>query len=47
MADWNDDLEVMESFVLEGKRFIRLPEEEVCVHHINQSASIVISTSRS
>lgn len=29
MADWNDDLETMESFVLEGKRFVRLPEEEV------------------
>lgn len=32
MGDWNDDLEVMESFVLEGKRFIRLPDEEVCFH---------------
>ena len=29
MGDWNDDLEAMESFVLEGKRFVRLPEEEV------------------
>lgn len=29
MADWNDDLEAMESFVLEGKRFSRLPAEEV------------------
>lgn len=27
--DWNDDLEAMESFVLEGKKFVRLPEEEL------------------
>jgi len=31
MMEWNDDLEVMESFVLEGKRFTRLPEEEVII----------------
>lgn len=29
MTEWNDDLEVMEAFVLEGKKFIRLPEEEL------------------
>lgn len=29
MEDWNDDLEAMESFVLEGKKFVRLPEEEL------------------
>ncbi|XP_054268551.1 protein flightless-1 [Macrosteles quadrilineatus] len=32
MEDWNDDLDAMESFVLEGtinKKFVRLPEEEV------------------
>ncbi|XP_055380330.1 protein flightless-1 [Condylostylus longicornis] len=27
--DWNYDLEAMESFVLEGKKFVRLPEEEL------------------
>ncbi|XP_065367478.1 protein flightless-1 [Calliphora vicina] len=27
--DWNYDLEAMEAFVLEGKKFVRLPEEEV------------------
>uniref|UniRef100_A0A1Y1MDJ9 Gelsolin-like domain-containing protein n=1 Tax=Photinus pyralis TaxID=7054 RepID=A0A1Y1MDJ9_PHOPY len=29
MEDWNEDLEAMEAFVLEGKKFIRLPEEEL------------------
>ena len=29
MQEWNDDLDVMESFVLEGKKFVRLPEEEI------------------
>ncbi|ESN93094.1 hypothetical protein HELRODRAFT_96186 [Helobdella robusta] len=28
MQEWNDDLDGMESFVLEGKKFVRLPEEE-------------------
>lgn len=28
MSEWNDDLERMERFVLEGKKFVRLPEEE-------------------
>lgn len=27
--DWNYDLEAMEAFVLEGKKFVRLPEEEL------------------
>lgn len=27
--DWNYDLDAMEAFVLEGKKFIRLPEEEL------------------
>ncbi|GLV41932.1 flightless I [Carabus blaptoides fortunei] len=27
--DWNEDLEAMEAFVLEGKKFVRLPEEEL------------------
>lgn len=27
--EWNYDLEAMESFVLEGKKFVRLPEEEL------------------
>lgn len=29
MDEWNDDLETMEAFVLEGKKFVRLPEEEI------------------
>lgn len=29
MEEWNEDLEAMESFVLEGKKFVRLPEEEM------------------
>ncbi|XP_016913236.2 protein flightless-1 isoform X1 [Apis cerana] len=29
MLEWNDDLEGMEALVLEGKKFVRLPEEEL------------------
>uniref|UniRef100_A0A8D9FFC5 Protein flightless-1 n=1 Tax=Cacopsylla melanoneura TaxID=428564 RepID=A0A8D9FFC5_9HEMI len=29
MEDWNEDLEAMEAFVLEGKKFAKLPEEEL------------------
>uniref|UniRef100_A0A146KS58 Protein flightless-1 n=3 Tax=Lygus hesperus TaxID=30085 RepID=A0A146KS58_LYGHE len=29
MEEWNDDLDTMEAFVLEGKKFVRLPEEEL------------------
>ena len=29
MQEWNEDLDGMECFVLEGKKFVRLPEEEV------------------
>ncbi|XP_075220548.1 FLII actin remodeling protein isoform X2 [Lycorma delicatula] len=29
MDEWNEDLEAMEAFVLEGKKFVRLPEEEL------------------
>ncbi|RWS26348.1 hypothetical protein B4U80_01102 [Leptotrombidium deliense] len=29
MAEWNEDLEAMEAFVLEGKKFVRLPEDEI------------------
>ena len=29
MEDWNEDLETMEAFVLEGKKFVRLPENEL------------------
>ena len=29
MQEWNEDLDGMESFVLEGKKFVRLPEEEI------------------
>ncbi|XP_061411442.1 protein flightless-1 homolog [Lethenteron reissneri] len=28
MDEWNEDLEGMESFVLEGRKFVRLPDEE-------------------
>lgn len=31
--DWNYDLDAMEAFVLEGKKFIRLPEEELGMFH--------------
>ncbi|XP_074600269.1 FLII actin remodeling protein [Brevipalpus obovatus] len=29
MNSWNDELKSMEAFVLEGKKFVRLPEEEL------------------
>lgn len=29
MDEWNDDLQVMEPFVLEGKKFVKLPESDV------------------
>lgn len=29
MQDWNEDLDGMEAFVLEGKKFVRLPDEEL------------------
>lgn len=28
MEEWNEDLDGMEGFVLEGKKFARLPEED-------------------
>lgn len=28
MEDWNEDLDVMQGFVLEGKKFVSLPQEE-------------------
>jgi hypothetical protein len=27
--EWNEDLEAMESFVLEGRKFVKLPQEEL------------------
>ena len=33
MLEWNEDLDGMESFVLEGKKFVRLPEEEMGKSH--------------
>ena len=33
-ADWNEDLDGMESFVLEGKKFVRLPDEELGTNSI-------------
>ncbi|XP_065347156.1 protein flightless-1 [Cloeon dipterum] len=29
MEEWNEDLEAMEPFVLEGRKFVRLPDEEL------------------
>ncbi|KAA0202906.1 hypothetical protein HAZT_HAZT000741 [Hyalella azteca] len=29
MEDWNDDLDSMDAFVLEGKKFVKLPENEL------------------
>jgi len=29
MEEWNEDSEAMDSFVLEGRKFVRLPEEEL------------------
>lgn len=29
MEEWNEDLEAMEAFILEGRKFVRLPEEEI------------------
>ena len=33
MEEWNDDLERMEAFVLEGKKFVRLPENELGIFY--------------
>lgn len=33
MEEWNEDLEAMEALVLEGKKFVRLPEEELGTFH--------------
>jgi len=35
--EWNEDLEKMEAFVLEGKKFVKLPEEERGVFHSGDS----------
>lgn len=32
MDEWNEDLEGMEAFVLEGKKFVRLPEDEIGIY---------------
>ena len=31
--EWNEDLEAMEAFVLEGRHFVRLPDNELGVFH--------------
>ena len=31
--EWNEDLEKMEAFVLEGKKFVKLPEHERGIFH--------------
>lgn len=33
IEEWNEDLDGMESFVLEGKKFVKLPENEVGIFH--------------
>lgn len=35
--EWNEDLEKMEAFVLEGKKFVKLPEEERGIFHAADS----------
>ena len=29
VEEWNEDLDGMECFVLEGRKFVRLPEDEI------------------
>lgn len=31
--EWNEDLEAMEAFVLEGRHFVRLPNNELGIFH--------------
>ncbi|KAG1675355.1 Protein flightless-1 [Nymphon striatum] len=44
MEEWNEDLEAMESFVLEGRKFARLPEEEMVFYNnlkkVSSSSSV-------
>ena len=35
--DWNEDLEKMEAFVFEGKKFVKLPEEEKGIFYSHDS----------
>merc|ERR1719360_417070 len=35
--EWNEDLEKMEAFVLEGKKFVKLPEDERGIFHSGDS----------
>ena len=35
--EWNEDLEKMEAFVLEGKKFVKLPEDERGIFHSSDS----------
>ena len=37
VEDWNDDLEAMETFVLEGRKFVRLPENELGIFYDHDS----------
>ena len=37
MQDWNEDLEKMEAFVFEGKKFVKLPEEEKGIFYSHDS----------
>lgn len=31
--EWNEDLEAMEAFVLEGRHFVRLPDQELGIFY--------------
>ncbi|XP_060578939.1 protein flightless-1 homolog isoform X2 [Ruditapes philippinarum] len=33
IEEWNEDLDGMEAFVLEGKKFVKLPENEIGIFH--------------
>ena len=40
--EWNEELDRIESFVLEGNKFIRLPDEEFGLFHSGKSFGMVI-----
>jgi beta-galactosidase beta subunit len=35
IEEWAEDLEAMEAFVLEGRKFVRLPEDELGIFYTN------------
>lgn len=47
VEEWNEDLDGMECFVLEGRKFVRLPEEEIgiicyCFVRLSSDSSLII-----